>query len=175
MTGGSATPVPGGPAVDTFWALVEHGAVAFADHVVLRDDHGRVLTGASFRDAAEVAAAGLADLGVGPGSRVSWQLPSTLEALVVTAALARLGAVQNPIVPVLRSQDVAFIVDQFGAEHLLVPEEWRGFGHGAMAREVAAPRGITVVICDHATDPTTVEMRKGLEVYVAVGEEQPPA
>ena len=156
MTGGSATPVPGGPAVDTFWALVEHGAVAFADHVVLRDDHGRVLTGASFRDAAEVAAAGLADLGVGPGSRVSWQLPSTLEALVVTAALARLGAVQNPIVPVLRSQDVAFIVDQFGAEHLLVPEEWRGFGHGAMAREVAAPRGITVVICDHATDPTTV-------------------
>ena len=156
MTGGRATPVPGGPSVDTFWALVEHGARAFADHVVLADDHGRSLTGAGFRDAAESAAAGLAAGGIGTGSRVSWQLPTTLESLVVTAALARLGAVQNPIVPVLRAHDVAFIADQLGTEHLLVPEEWRGFDHGGMAREIAADRGIAVVICDHATDPAGV-------------------
>lgn len=156
MTAAGATPVPGGPTVDTFWALVEHGARVFADHVVLRDDHGRSLTGAAYRDAAETAAAGLASLGVGPGSRVSWQLPSTLESLVLTGALARLGAVQNPVVPVLRAHDVAFIAEQLGTEHLLVPEEWRGFDHGGMARAIAAERGIHVVICDHATDPATV-------------------
>jgi len=156
MSAHRATPVPDGPAVDTFWQLVEHGATRFTDHVVLRDDHGRALTGRGLADAAESAAAGLAAVGVGPGSRVSWQIPTTLESLVVTAALARLGAVQNPIVPVLRGHDVAFIADQFGAEVLIVPEEWRGFAHGAMAREIAEPRGITVVIADHATDPATV-------------------
>lgn len=156
MTGGSATPVPGGPSVATFWALVEHAATAFPDHGVLADDHGRVLTGAGLRDAAATAAAGLADAGVRMGSRVSWQLPSTLEALVVTAALSRLGAVQHPIVPVLRAHDVAFTTRQFGTEHLLVPEEWRGFDHGAMARDLAASDGVRIVICDHATDPATV-------------------
>jgi len=156
MSGQRATPVPGGPAVDTFWQLVEHGAATFPDHVVLRDDHGRVLTGTALRDAAEAGAAGFAALGMGPGSRVSWQIPTTLESLVVTAALARLGAVQNPLVPVLRGADVGFIVDQFGAEFLIVPEEWRGFDHGGMAREIAASRDLTVVIADHATDPATV-------------------
>ncbi|MBM3660748.1 MAG: AMP-binding protein, partial [Actinobacteria bacterium] len=115
MSGQRAAPVPGGPAVDTFWQLVEHGAAAFTDHVVLRDDHGRALTGRGLLDAAETAAAGLAGLGVGAGTRVSWQIPTTLESLVVTCALARLGAVQNPIVPVLRGHDVAFIVDQLGS------------------------------------------------------------
>ena len=156
MTAGRATPVPGGPAVDTFWQLVEHGAATYADHVVLRDDHGRVLTGSTLRDAAETAAAGLAAVGVGPGSRVSWQIPTTLESLVVTCALARLGAVQNPIVPVMRGHDVEFIVDQLGSEVLIVPEEWRGFAHGTMAREIATTRDLTVVIADHATDPSTV-------------------
>jgi len=155
MSGQRAAPVPGGPAVDTFWQLVEHGAAAFTDHVVLRDDHGRALTGRGLLDAAETAAAGLAGLGVGAGTRVSWQIPTTLESLVVTCALARLGAVQNPIVPVLRGHDVAFIVDQLGSEVLIVPEEWRGFDHGAMAREIAATRGLRVVIADHATDPST--------------------
>ena len=150
MTTGSAA-TPGSPT--TFWALVEQGAARFADHVLLADDHGRTLTGSGLRAAAEATAAGFTALGIGPGSRVSWQLPTMLEAMIVTAALARLGAVQNPIIPVLRDRDVDFVVGQVGSEFLLVPEEWRGVDHGAMARAVAAEHGATVVICDHATPP----------------------
>jgi cyclohexanecarboxylate-CoA ligase len=140
----------------TLWALIEWAATAHADHVLLADDHGRSLTGGELRMQADVTAAGLAALGVGPGQRVSWQLPTTLETMVVMAALARLGAVQNPIIPVLRERDVGFIAEQVRAEHVLVPERWRGFAHGTMARSLAGPLGATVVICDHATDPATI-------------------
>ena len=148
-----ATPDAPADAPATFWDLVAAGAERWSDHVLLADDHGRTLTGAGLRDAAEAVAAGFADLGIGAGTRVSWQLPSMLEAMIVTAALARLGAVQNPIIPVLRERDVAFIAGQVGSEFLLVPEEWRGVDHGAMARAVAAEIGARVVICDHATPP----------------------
>ena len=52
--------------------------------------------------AVERAAAGLARLGIGEGTPVSWQLPTWLESLVLVGALARLGAVQNPILPIYR-------------------------------------------------------------------------
>ena len=141
----------------TLWALVERAAGEYGDHVLLADDYGRRLTGAGLRDAAESVAAGLAALGVGPNRRVSWQLPTTLEAMVVMVALARLGAVQNPIIPVLRERDVHFIAQQVGAEFLLVPETWRGFAHGNMARDLASELECTVVVCDHSTDPAALE------------------
>jgi acyl-CoA synthetase (AMP-forming)/AMP-acid ligase II len=136
------------------WGLVERAAVEHADHVLLADDHGRTLTGAELAACAEAVAAALLERGIRGGTRVSWQLPTTLEALVVKLALARLGAVQNPIIPVLRERDVGFVTEQTRAEYFLVPEQWRGFPHGEMARALAADRGFEVVICDHETDPT---------------------
>ena len=141
----------------TAWDLIERAAEDHRDKVVLSDDHDRTLTGAGLRDAAERTAAWLHELGVGPGSRVSWQLPTTLEAMVVMAALARLGAVQNPIIPILREAEVDFIVAQTGAEFLLVPEAWRDYAHGDLARSLAVTHGLTAVIVDHETDPTTVD------------------
>ena len=140
----------------TVWDLVEHGARVFADKVILADDHDRSLTGAQLRDVALTTAAWLTELGVGPGSKVSWQLPTTLEAMVVKLALARIGAVQIPIIPILRESEVDFIVEQTSAEYLLVPEEWRGYAHGALARSLQAKYGLTPVIVDQATDPTSL-------------------
>jgi acyl-CoA synthetase (AMP-forming)/AMP-acid ligase II len=139
----------------TFWDLIERAASEIADVVVLADDYGRSLTAAGFRDAAEGVAAGLVGHGIGPGSRVSWQLPTTLETMVVKGALARLGAVQNPIIPILRHRDVSFITGQVDAEFILVPEEWLGFSHGDLARRVAHDCGARVIVCDHQTEPTS--------------------
>ena len=58
--------------------------------------------GASCATRAGVAA-DLAGRGVGTGTIVSWQLPTTLETMVVMVALAWLGVVQNPLIPILRS------------------------------------------------------------------------
>ncbi|MCL9794074.1 class I adenylate-forming enzyme family protein [Frankia sp. AgKG'84/4] len=119
-----------------FRSLLEEAAGSRPDAVVLADDHGRALTSAQLRAQAERAAAGLVGLGVGAGDVVSWQLPTTLEAAVLMAACARLGVVQNPIIPVFRAREVGHITRQVGTKLLVVPETWRGFGHGEMGRSL---------------------------------------
>jgi cyclohexanecarboxylate-CoA ligase len=130
----------------TFWQLVSDAAVSAPARVVLADDHGRSLTTLQLRDAAERVAAGLR---AGPGTVVSWQLPTTLEAVVLLAALARLGAVQNPIVPMLREREVGLITKAVGTELFITAETWRGFGHAAMARDL----GLDVISLDLESVP----------------------
>ena len=47
-------------------------------------------------------------------------------------ALARLGAVQNPILHLYRSKEVGFALRATSAELVLVPGEWKGFDYAAM-------------------------------------------
>jgi acyl-CoA synthetase (AMP-forming)/AMP-acid ligase II len=150
-------PIPHYP--PTLWALVDQAAGRFADHVLLADDHDRSLTGAQLRDAGAEVAADLATRGVTTGTVVTWQLPTTLETMVVMVALARLGAVQNPLVPILREREVGFVTRQVGTEVMITTERWRGFDHGALARELGAEQGFSVILTDLETDPTTIGNR----------------
>ncbi|WP_371514976.1 class I adenylate-forming enzyme family protein [Mycobacterium sp. 1164966.3] len=128
------------------------------DRVVLADDFGRSLTCGQLRDEALRTAAALAAFGVGEGTVVSWQLPTTLETMVVMVALTRLGAVQNPILPIWRQREVRFATGQLGTEVLVVPGQWRGFDHTALARELAAQQPMAVVLIDHDA-PITAALR----------------
>jgi len=83
-------------------------------------------------------ARGLRGLGIGAGDVVSWQLPNWLEGVVLTFALDRLGAVSNPILPIYREREVAFVVRQARTRLLVVPGELRGFDHRELARAVRA-------------------------------------
>jgi acyl-CoA synthetase (AMP-forming)/AMP-acid ligase II len=132
----------------TFWELVVRAADDRPDAPVVSDDHGRALTRAQLRDTAETAAAALLGLGVDPGTIVSWQLPTTIESVVLLAALARIGAVQNPLIPMLREREVSFITRQVRTELLVVAEEWRGFRHGDMANDLARQGGFDVLEVD---------------------------
>src|SRR5262249_3924865 len=53
-------------------------------------------------------------------------------------ALARLGAVQNPIIHIYREREVRYVLRDSGASLFLVPGEWRGFDYTAMAKAIAA-------------------------------------
>ena len=132
----------------TFWDLAVRAADERPEAPVVSDDHGRSLNRTQLREAAEAAAAALSARGVGAGTVVSWQLPTSLEAAVLLLALTRIGAVQNPLIPILREREVSFITRQVGTELLVVPEEWRGFQHGAMARELADTVGLAVLEVD---------------------------
>ena len=132
----------------TFWDLAVRAADERPEAPVVSDDHGRSLNRTQLREAAEATAAALSARGVGAGTVVSWQLPTSLEAAVLLLALARIGAVQNPLIPILREREVSFITRQVGTELLVVPEEWRGFQHGAMARELADTVGLAVLEVD---------------------------
>ncbi|HXA31944.1 MAG TPA: AMP-binding protein, partial [Acidimicrobiales bacterium] len=103
----------------TLWGLLEQRAAVTPDRVLLEDDTGRTMTAAQWRDTAEQVAAALFARGITADTPVSWQLPTTHEAAVLLLALARLGAVENPIIPILRQREVGFIVGQTGARLLI--------------------------------------------------------
>jgi cyclohexanecarboxylate-CoA ligase len=79
---------------------------------------------------------GLYRLGVRHGQIVSYQLPNRWEFLVVTLACARLGAVTNPLMPILRERELTFMVGLAESRVLIVPSTFRGFDHLAMAQSV---------------------------------------
>lgn len=131
------------------WQLVVDRAEATPEAEFSVDEHGRRVTFAQLRDLAASYAEGLGARGVRAGDVVSWQLPTTVEAMALAAALSRLGAVQNPIIPALRAPDVEFVVRQLGTSLLVVQREHRGFDHAAMAETVkAAVPGLDVLILE---------------------------
>ena len=83
------------------------------------------------------AAAGLVGLGVQPGDPVSFQLPNWWEFAALTLACGRIGAVANPILPILRRREVGHILARIGSRVCVVPTTFRGFDHGAMLVELA--------------------------------------
>ena len=144
----------------SLWELIERRADATPDAVLAHEDTGAELTFAEYRDACLRAAAGLhADHGVGRDTGVSWELPTWNESLVLVGALARLGARQNPLIPIYRGREVGFITEQSGAPLLVVPTVYRGFDFEAMAEEIAAgarrtwPSWWSTASCPTATRP----------------------
>jgi acyl-coenzyme A synthetase/AMP-(fatty) acid ligase len=131
------------------WELVARRAELTPDDVAAFDERRRELTFQGLKDAAERVAAGLAERGVGRGTVVSWQLPSRFSTIVLFTALSRLGAVQNPLIMMLREGELRFICGQARTELLVVPPEYRGFAHGAMAKSLAGELpGMDVLITD---------------------------
>ncbi|MGW0906957.1 class I adenylate-forming enzyme family protein [Streptomyces sp. NPDC002853] len=130
----------------TLWELIERRARLTPDAPVLiqaaadaTDD--RTLTFGELRDRAERVAAGLYAMGVRPGTVVAWQLPTRIETALLSFALARVGAVQSPVIPFYRDREVGFALRESKAEFFAVPGVWRGFDHTEMARRLGA-RGV---------------------------------
>jgi acyl-CoA synthetase (AMP-forming)/AMP-acid ligase II len=142
------------------WELIDWRANLTPNSVMVTDERRQRLTFGQYRDRAERVAAGLAGLGVTRGTTVSWQLSSRIETMVLFAALARLGAVQNPLIMMLREPEVAFVCGQAGSRFLIVPERFRGYDHGAMAASIALGLdGLEVLRADDGlpeADPATL-------------------
>ncbi|GAA3253124.1 AMP-binding protein [Streptomyces lavendulae] len=130
----------------TLWELVSRRADRTPDAPVLieaaedpADD--RTLTFGALRERAERAAAGLYGMGVRPDTVVAWQLPTRIETVLLSLALARIGAVQSPVIPFYRDREVGFALREAKAGFFAVPGVWRGFDHTAMAARIGA-RGV---------------------------------
>jgi acyl-CoA synthetase (AMP-forming)/AMP-acid ligase II len=121
----------------TLWELVGRRADLTPHRPVLLQDD-RTLTFGELRERAERVAAGLYGMGVRPGTVVAWQLPTRIETALLSFALARVGAVQTPVIPFYRDREVGFALRESKAEFFAVPGEWRGFDHTEMARRLGA-------------------------------------
>lgn len=143
----------------SLWELITARAEQTPDARMAVDQDGRTMSFGELRERSERAAAGLAEHGVGEGTVVSWQLPTWLESMVLVGALSRLGATQNPIIPIYREREVGFIIRQAGSALLLVPSQFKGFDFAAMADELAAGTSTQVLVTDRELpegDPTSL-------------------
>lgn len=121
----------------TFWELIERRAALTPERPFLIQDD-RTLTFGALRTRAERVAAGLYAMGVRPGTVVAWQLPTRIETVLLSFALARIGAVQTPVIPFYRDREVGFALRESKAEFFAVPGTWRGFDHTEMANRLSA-------------------------------------
>jgi acyl-CoA synthetase (AMP-forming)/AMP-acid ligase II len=136
----------------TFWSLITERAAASPDAEMLADEHGRSLSFAQYRDAAQRTAAGLHEWGVRPGSRVVWQLTTRIDTLVLSAALSRLGAVQVPVLPIYRGRELAFVLQQTRAEHVVVARRWRDIDLAGLGESAVTDRGGALLVVENAED-----------------------
>jgi cyclohexanecarboxylate-CoA ligase len=84
-------------------------------------------------DLAHRAASSLLRLGVGRGDVVTVQLPNWWEFVVTAFACSKIGAVMNPVMPILRERELLYILNFCQAKVFIVPKSYRGFDYAAMA------------------------------------------
>ena len=85
-------------------------------------------------------AAGLRARGVVPGDRVAVQLPNWSEFAVIAAAIARLGAVMVPIMPIYRRDEVGYVLDDAGVSVAVTASVFKDFDYLGMYRALQAER-----------------------------------
>ncbi len=120
------------------WDLIQKRSELTPDLEMLVDEQGRRLTFLEYKLASERMAAGFYELGVCEGDVVTWELPTWIETIVLSAALSRLGATQNPIIAIYREREVGFCVRQAQASFLITPKQYRGFNFGEMGASIAS-------------------------------------
>ena len=130
----------------TIWALVQERARLSGDRPMLLDTDGGRVTFAEVAARAERVAAGLQALGVEPGATVTWQLPTRIDTVLVSLALARLGVVQNPVLHLYREREVAAVLRQSRPDFYLVPGVWRDRDFATMAKSLTAELPETTVV-----------------------------
>jgi cyclohexanecarboxylate-CoA ligase/acyl-CoA synthetase len=116
------------------WAAVKPETVFLLDGDV-------VVTWRQFLERSRRTARSLLDLGVARGDRVIVQLPNWHEMVITYAALARIGAVIVPALPVYRHHELRHMIDLTAARSIVVTPTFRGFEHLTMARELLDAHG----------------------------------
>jgi long-chain acyl-CoA synthetase len=104
--------------LNTIGQVLPHAASQFGDRPALVCN-GRTLTFRELDDLAARFAGGLREVGVRSGDRVSLYAENRWEWVVSYHAIARLGAVVNPINVMLTPDEVSYIVQDCGASALI--------------------------------------------------------
>src|SRR5919202_3078124 len=92
---------------------------------------------AEFVRLVERVAAGLRRRGVAAGDVVAYQLPTSLETVVLHYAVAWIGAVASPISLLHREHDLRYMLGLVQPKLVLARPEYRGHAYAEMLRRVA--------------------------------------
>src|SRR5882672_7465182 len=102
---------------------------------------GKRWTFADLAAGVDRAARGLIALGVGPGDKVALWMINRPEWIEIAFAVMKIGAVLVPINTRLRTEDVAYIVDQSDSSTLIVVERSGPVDYLGMVRELMPVAG----------------------------------
>jgi non-ribosomal peptide synthetase component E (peptide arylation enzyme) len=114
---------------------LDHWACEKPDDTVIIDGDVFV-TWRDLRDNAYRTAASLLDLGIERGDRVVVQLPNWQEFVVVYFAVARIGAVIVPALPIYRHHELRHMITLTDAKAYVLTPSFRGFDYLSMARDL---------------------------------------
>src|SRR5947208_7478676 len=144
---------------ETFYSILASRANAHTDRVAVIDHRGLVAY-RELRERVDRVAAGLHQLGIGPGDVVTIQLPNWAEFASVFFACERVGAVANQIGPDYRSREVEYILRFSDSRAFVCPATFRGFDYVPMIRELRPrlPDLQTVCVFGSAGAPDTVSL-----------------
>ncbi|RZK03522.1 MAG: cyclohexanecarboxylate-CoA ligase [Novosphingobium sp.] len=139
---------------DETLADVARAAVAEdPEHVLLIEGERRV-TRAEAWDQALRLAGFFRDRGLEPGDVVSFQLPNWVETAAIALAARICGLIINPIPPIYRESELAYILADCGAKLIFVPGTFRKYDHRAAVEalrpSLPALRDVVVVREDGA-------------------------
>lgn len=94
---------------------------------------GSTISFEDFRNRSLALAAGLVDMGIGPGDVVAVQLPNWWEMVALFSAVGRVGAVFVPVLPIHRLHELQHVLTTTAAKALVVPGGWGHFDYESMA------------------------------------------
>jgi acyl-CoA synthetase (AMP-forming)/AMP-acid ligase II len=97
-----------------------------AETVAIYTEDGKHIRFRSIFDEAMALAASMTDLGLQSGDVISFQLPNWREAVAVDIAAVWLGLVVNPVIPIYRDRELAFILADSRSRCLFIPGDYRG-------------------------------------------------
>src|SRR5258708_10272776 len=80
------------------------------------------------------AASSLNRLGVGPRDVVTVQLPNWWEFVVTALACSKIGAVFNPVMPILRERELLYVLNFCASKVFIVPKVYRRVDYAAMSQ-----------------------------------------
>ncbi len=144
---------------DNYTDLLKARAESHADKVFVTDGVNS-LTFAELYDASQRLALGLRRSGVTAGDRVAVQLPNWAEFFTVASALARIGAVMVPIMPIYRKDEVAHVVSDAGVSVAIAPEGFKGFKYAEMFDEIRSDSDtLTSVLAVRVADEAREALR----------------
>jgi cyclohexanecarboxylate-CoA ligase len=113
-------------------------APAIVAHDVATGQRTRLTYGALGERVARIAV-GLAGLGVEKGDVVSYQLPNWWQFVALHLACLRIGAITNPIMPIMRQRELEYMLNHAQSKVIVTPATFRDFDYAAM---IAGMRGV---------------------------------
>lgn len=112
-------------------------SISSPDAIAIYTEDGKHIRFGSIFSEAMALAASLSRLGLVAGDVISFQLPNWRETVAIDIAAVWLGLVVNPVIPIYRDHELAFILADSRCRCLFIPGVYRGYDFPQMIERLS--------------------------------------